>query len=56
VGCWLGKLLGWFQHDVFITREEIRGLMSELLYLNTLPTGKTPLTDWMKTNAAALGL
>jgi NADH dehydrogenase len=56
LGCWLGKLLGWFKHDVFFTREEIRGLMSELLYVNTPPTGKTPLTAWMKNNAATLGL
>jgi NADH dehydrogenase len=56
VGCLLGKLLGWFKYDVFITREEIRGLMSELLHVNTPPTGKTPLTAWMKKNAATLGL
>jgi NADH dehydrogenase len=56
VGCLLGKLVGWFKHDVFITREEIRGLMSELLYVSTPPTGKTPLTAWMKKNAATLGL
>jgi len=55
-GCLLGKLLGWFKHDVFITREEIRGLMSELLYVNSPSTGKTPLTAWMKRNAATLGL
>jgi NADH dehydrogenase len=56
VGCWLGKLVGWFHRDVFITSAEIRGLMSELLHVNTPPTGKTPLTDWMKKNAATLGL
>ena len=53
---WLcGSLLGWFMHDTFITREEIRGLMSELLYVDTPPTGKTLLTAWMKRNAATLG-
>ena len=56
VGCLLGKLVGWFKHDVFITREEIRGLMSELLYVKTPPTGKTALTVWMKKNAVTLGL
>jgi uncharacterized protein YbjT (DUF2867 family) len=56
MGCWFGRLLGWFKHDIFITREEIRGLMSELLHVNTPPTGKTPLTAWMKKNAATLGL
>jgi uncharacterized protein YbjT (DUF2867 family) len=56
MGCLLGKVLGWFMHDVFITRAEIRGLMSELLHVNTPPTGKTVLTAWMKKNAATLGL
>jgi NADH dehydrogenase len=56
MGCLLGKLLGWIMRDIFITREEIRGLMSELLHVNTPPTGKTPLTAWMKKNAATLGL
>src|ERR1035437_5674757 len=51
MGCLLGKLVGWFMHDTFITREEIRGLMTELLYVSTPPTGKTPLTVWMKKNA-----
>jgi NADH dehydrogenase len=55
MGCLLGKMVGWFMHDTFITREEIRGLMAELLYVSTPPTGKTPLTVWMKKNAATLG-
>jgi NADH dehydrogenase len=56
MGCLFGKMMGWFKRDVFITREEIRGLMAELLYVNTPPTGKTLLTVWMKKNAATLGL
>jgi nucleoside-diphosphate-sugar epimerase len=56
LGCLLAKLLGWFKHDVFITREEICGLMSELLHVNTPATGKTQLTAWMKKNAGTLGL
>jgi NADH dehydrogenase len=56
VGYWLGKIPGWFMNDVFITREEIRGLMAGLLYVNTPPTGRTALTTWMRTNAPALGL
>ncbi len=56
VGCLLGKLLGWFKRDVFITREEIRGMMSELLYMKSPPAGKTRLTVWMKENAGSLGL
>jgi NADH dehydrogenase len=56
MGCFFGKLLGVFMRDTFITREEIRGLMDELLYVTTPPTGKTPLTTWMQKNAAMLGL
>jgi NADH dehydrogenase len=56
MGCSFAKVLGWFMGDVFITREEIRGLMSELLHVNTPPAGKTVLTHWMKKNAATLGL
>ena len=56
VGCWLGRILGACQRDTFITREEIRGLMAELLYVKTPPTGTTRLTAWMKKNAATLGL
>ena len=43
-------------HDTFITREEIRGLMSELLYVNAPSAGRTPLTMWMRKNAETLGL
>lgn len=55
MGCCLGKIVGWFMHDTFITREEIRGLMDELLYVATAPTGKTRLTAWMQKNATTLG-
>jgi uncharacterized protein YbjT (DUF2867 family) len=55
MGYWMGKCMGWFMRDTFITREEIRGLMSELLYVESPPTGKTRLTAWMKKNAATLG-
>ena len=49
------RVIGWFVHDTFITREEIKGLMDGLLYVNTPPTGKTRLTDWMRANAETLG-
>ncbi len=48
----LGKLLG----DVVVTREEIGGLMADLLYVDSPPVGRTRLTDWVRENAAALGL
>jgi uncharacterized protein YbjT (DUF2867 family) len=48
-------VIGWLVRDTFITREEIKGLMDGLLCVDTPPTGKTRLTDWMRTNADTLG-
>jgi len=50
-----GKMMGFFVKDVMITRDEIKGLMRELLYVNTSPTGTTKLTDWTKEHADSLG-
>ena len=50
-GCLLGKLVG----DVFITREEIRGLMDNLLCVDSPPAGATPLTAWVAEHAETLG-
>ena len=56
----MGYLAGWvvgkIMKDVLITREEIDGLMADLLCTDSLPTGKTKLTDWAKANAETLGL
>jgi uncharacterized protein YbjT (DUF2867 family) len=51
VGSLIGKLVG----DVFITRDEITGLMNDLLYVNAPPAGATPLTQWARRHAATLG-
>ena len=55
VGYWVGLLIGKFVGDVVITREEIDGLMSELLYTESPPAGTTKLTDWAREHAATLG-
>ncbi len=47
----LGSLLG----DVVITRDEIRGLMADLLYVDAPPTGTTALTAWAKEHRDNLG-
>ena len=52
VGWIIGKLVG----DVMITREEIAGLMANLLYVEAPPAGNTKLTDWAKERANTLGL
>ena len=56
---WLGyaaaRLLGMLVGDVMITREEIKGLMADLLYVDAPPTGTTVLTEWVQTHASSLG-
>lgn len=49
------RLIGFFMRDLFVTREEITGLMADLLYTDSPPAGATKLTDWARDNAAALG-
>lgn len=56
VGHLVGQIIGWIQDDVFITREEIRGLMDDLLYVDTPPTGSIRLTSWAREHASDLGL
>jgi hypothetical protein len=50
------RVVGWFVNDVVITREEIRGLMEERLYVNSSPLGTTKLSDWVHANRGRLGL
>ena len=47
----LGKLLG----DVIVTRDEIKAMLANLLYVDAPPAGVTRLTDWAAQNAADLG-
>jgi NADH dehydrogenase len=47
----LGKLVG----DVVITRDEIAGLMEDLLVTNSQPAGHTRLSDWARAHADTLG-
>ncbi len=54
-GYWAGKVIGWFVGDVMITREEVQGLMAGLLHVDSPPTGKTKLTQWVKEHRETLG-
>ncbi len=51
----LSLLLGYFVGDVLLTREEIGGLMANLLVSKGPATGQTRLSDWLEKNAASLG-
>jgi NADH dehydrogenase len=56
VGFWFGRILGAFLRDVPITREEIAGLMADLLWVDDRPAGSTKLTDWAREHASTLGV
>lgn len=47
----LGPLLG----DVVLTRDEVEGLMAELLVSHEPPRGETKLSEWVIRNRSALG-
>ena len=49
-------VIGKFVNDVVLTKEEIKGLMANLLYVESPPAGSTKLTDWAKKHSATLGL
>jgi len=50
------RILGGIVGDVILTREEIQGLMAELLYVDSPPAGTTKLTEWAADHAASLGV
>jgi uncharacterized protein YbjT (DUF2867 family) len=51
----VGRVLGMLVGDVVITKDEIDGLMNDLLYVDAPPTGTTVLTEWVKEHADSLG-
>ena len=55
VGFLTGWILGKCVGDVIITREEIKGLMADLLYVDSPPVGTTSLTNWIREQADSLG-
>jgi uncharacterized protein YbjT (DUF2867 family) len=48
-------ILGKLVKDVILTREEIDGLMADLLCTDSPPAGTTKLTEWAKAHADSLG-
>ena len=51
-----GWIIGRIVNDVMITKEEIKGLMANLLYVESPPTGSTKLTEWAQKHSDTLGL
>ncbi|MFQ5749277.1 MAG: epimerase, partial [Planctomycetota bacterium] len=48
----IGRMVG----DVFLTRQEISGLMQGLLCTESEPAGKKKLTEWARQHAGGLGV
>ena len=55
IGLFIAKLVGLYQRDVFLTKQEIIGLMSGLLASDAPATGTIKLTEWARRNADTLG-
>lgn len=56
IGYLAGWIIGKIVNDVMITKEEIEGLMANLLYVESPPTGSTKLTEWARKHSGTLGL
>lgn len=54
-GYWIGRIAGAFLGDLMITREEIRGLMDNLLVTNSPPAGTTSLSEWVRKHNVSVG-
>lgn len=48
-------VIGMFQGDVLLTRDEIKGLMENRLFVHAPPAGETKLTDWARARSGQLG-
>jgi len=55
LGYVVASVIGKFVGDVFLTRQEIAGLMRGLLATSSPPAGSTKLTDWTRAHAEQLG-
>lgn len=50
-----GEIIGKMNGDVTITMDEIRGLTSDLLYVDSSPLGSTRLSEWATDHRDTLG-
>jgi NADH dehydrogenase len=56
LGLMVGNIIGLCTGDVVITKAEIEGLKSNLLCVDTPPTGTTRLTDWLHEHRNTVGI
>lgn len=50
------ELVGRFVHDIVLTKDEIKGLMDNLLYSEETPKGITKLSSWLEENKEKVGI
>jgi len=55
IGFLASRVIGGVLHDRLVTRDEIEGLMADLLYVDSPPFGNTALSEWAVKNASWLG-
>ena len=55
LGILSGQILGAFLRDVVLTRNELKGLMDEMLTSGQAPNGTTRFSDWLETNRLTVG-
>jgi NADH dehydrogenase len=49
------RMLGWMVGDAINTRDEVKGLMQERLYVDSPPLGTTKLSDWVGAHREKIG-
>ena len=49
------RIVGWFVNDIVLTRDEVEGLMRELLYSREPLRGKTRFSHWLEENSESVG-
>ncbi len=52
---WAGDIVSAYVHDVMLTRQELQGLMEELLVSQAKPRGTRNIDNWLLTNADSIG-
>ena len=55
VALWMLRLIDPIVRDVVLTREEVEGLMANLLVSKQSATGQTEFSEWLAQNASILG-
>ena len=50
------RMIGWAINDVLLTRDEMTGLMANLLVSSGEPIGQTRLSDWLAQHAERVGV